>query len=514
MNIKKRIGKLFVIGYMGDCPDDDFLDFVEEWGIGGIIIFARNLKEPEKLFGYIEKIQKAAGHRLFTSIDQEGGLVLRILDGGSLFPSAMALASTGSAELTKKTFAAIGNEMRSFGLNWNLAPVLDINHPDNPGIGARAFGETPESVSRYGAAAIEGLNSSGVLACAKHFPGKGHAKVDSHLTLPIIPYSAEHIDNFELVPFKAAINKGVGAIMTSHVFFPAFEKSENLPATLSRSVLHDLLREKLKFDGLIITDDLEMGAITEAFGVCEATQMAFDAGADQLLICHSLDKQREAAENLLKHVQSSKQAEARLTESLKRIDKAREKIVQFEEKKNVNWVLEHEKLISEVYQKSIKFLRLENDFLPIDKTKKMIFVCPEISSLVQVEEEHQIGSFSQEITNSYPSAKILQYHPKGDLLEIIGDIDVNEYNKQNSEILFFTYNAHILDNQVTIANKLLQLFPQMLLIALRNPYDLACFPKARNLCATFGFRSPAIKALFKVLNGEEKALLSPWPVDL
>ena len=286
---KKQIGKLFILGYQGEEPSDEFLSFVEEWGIGGVIVFARNLSDPLLLPDRLKRIEEAAGNKIFTAIDQEGGLVLRILSHGSLFPSAMALAATNSEELTEQTYRAIGKEMSSLGLNWNLAPVLDINHPENPGIGARSFSDTPEMVARFGSAAIRGLQSAGVLACAKHFPGKGHAKKDSHLTLPTIPYSAERLKAFELYPFKKAIENNVAAIMTSHVFFPAFEKEENLPITLSKSVLTDLLRKELGFKGLLITDDLEMGAITESFGIAQAAQRSFMAGADQLLICHTLE---------------------------------------------------------------------------------------------------------------------------------------------------------------------------------------------------------------------------------
>ena len=211
---KKDIGKLFVIGYQGEEPSDEFLSFVEEWGIGGVIVFARNLSDPLKLPKVLKKIEEASQNKVFTAIDQEGGLVLRILSHGSLFPSAMALASSESVELTQKTYEAIGEEMLSLGLNWNLAPVLDINHPSNPGIGARSFGDTPELVAKFGIAAIKGLQSAGVMACAKHFPGKGEAKKDSHLTLPTIPYDQERLRSVELFPFIKAIKNDVASIMT------------------------------------------------------------------------------------------------------------------------------------------------------------------------------------------------------------------------------------------------------------------------------------------------------------
>ncbi|HNW13029.1 MAG TPA: beta-N-acetylhexosaminidase, partial [Candidatus Rifleibacterium sp.] len=363
---KKQIGQLFIVGYQGEEPSDEFLSFVEEWGIGGVIVFARNLTDPEKLPGHIKKISEAAGQKIFASIDQEGGLVMRILSRGSLFPSAMALAATGSTELTEASHYAMGKEMLSLGLNWNLAPVLDINHPDNPGIGARSFGDRPEQVARYGSAAIRGLQKAGVLACAKHFPGKGHAQVDSHLTLPVIPYSAEHLQSFELLPFKKAIEADVAAIMTAHVFFPAFESAKDLPATLSKSVLTGLLREQLKFKGILVTDDLEMGAITESFGIAQAASMSFHAGADLLLICHRLDQQRLTAETLLKQAQENRETARRIDESLARIADARKRLPETASTGVIgDWQRQHVPLIKELHEKSVKFLRCSSEMLPL-----------------------------------------------------------------------------------------------------------------------------------------------------
>ncbi|HNV70693.1 MAG TPA: glycoside hydrolase family 3 N-terminal domain-containing protein, partial [Candidatus Ozemobacteraceae bacterium] len=312
MNLKKRIGQLMVVGFQGLEPSDDFLKFVEEWGIGGFIFFARNIDRAERIPQVVRRLEDAAGGPIFTSIDQEGGLVMRILTSGSPFPGAMALSATDDVDLTRKIHTAIGREMRALNLNWNLAPVLDINHRDNPGIGARSFGEDPERVSRFGCAAVEGLQAGGVLACAKHFPGKGHARVDSHLTLPTIPYDTARLESFELQPFRAAIRSGVASIMTSHVFFPAYESTPNLPATLSKAVLTDLLRGKLGFTGLLVTDDLEMGAITEAYGVAEAGFRSFMAGADLLLICHDLDRERSCAEKILDECRHNPDVEKRI----------------------------------------------------------------------------------------------------------------------------------------------------------------------------------------------------------
>ncbi len=513
---KKQIGQLFIVGYMGEEPSDEFLAFVDEWGIGGVIVFARNLTDPDKLPGHLNKIAAAAGQKVFTAIDQEGGLVLRILSKGSLFPSAMALAATGSTSRTEAVYHAVGKEMLSLGLNWNLAPVLDINHPDNPGIGARSFGDQPEQVASHGCAAIRGLQSAGVLACAKHFPGKGHAHVDSHLTLPVIPHPAERLHSFELFPFKKAIEAEVAAIMTAHVFFPAFESAKDLPATLSKSVLTGLLRQNLGFNGILVTDDLEMGAITEKYGIAQAASMSFHAGADLLLICHRLDQQRLAAEMLLEQLKTDRETGRRLDESLARIAAARQTLAANKPPQPLNILKnEHAELIDDVHNESIKFLRFSNDMVPLHgQGENTLFVLPQISSLVQVEEEHRQGSLKDQIMHEFPHATTVVYEPKcsaeeltGSVLKALPTIDAG------TRIVFCTYNAHIFKDQLATVNVLRAKTAKIAVIALRNPYDLAGCSQISTCAATFGFRSPAIKAILKTLKGQHPPICDHWPVS-
>ena len=512
--LKRQVGQLFVIGYQGQEPSDDFLRFVEEWGIGGVIVFARNLENPEQLPTQLHKIQEAAGRKIFTSIDQEGGLVLRILKNGSLFPSAMGLAATQDIKLIEKIYEAVAQEMQSFGLNWNLAPVLDINHPDNPGIGARSFGDTPGNVAKYGCAAIRGLQKGGVLACAKHFPGKGHAKVDSHLTLPTIPYDRKRLDEIELFPFKKAIENNVAAIMTAHVFFPAIVLDKNLPATLSPEVLTTLLRKDLGFEGLLITDDLEMGAITESFGIADAANRSFLAGADLLLICHQLQQQQLAAETVLQTITESPDAYDRLQESIQRIEKAREALNPIRTDIDRKALTEqHRETIETAYNSSIRFFTLDEQSLPIKSSQDICFICPEIAALVQVEESHEKESLKPVISKFYPKAKTINYSPKANVNEILRLFNKKDIS-QNSEIIFFTYNGHLFKDQLKAVKEILAQFPNLFMVALRNPFEVNMVDKLKNSAATFGFRTPAIEAVLKTLTGELSAQKSPWPIKI
>ncbi|MBF0499897.1 MAG: beta-N-acetylhexosaminidase [Candidatus Riflebacteria bacterium] len=514
-NLKHDIGQLLVIGYHGLEPSSDFLKFIEEWKVGGVIFFARNIDDPTRIPGIVNRLESAAGGPLFTAVDQEGGLVLRILSGGSLFPGAMAQAAAGDNDLIRRVHKAMAAEMRALRLNWNLAPVLDINHRDNPGIGARSFGDSPEIVAERGRAAIEGLRSGGVLACAKHFPGKGHARVDSHLKLPTIPFAREHLFSHELVPFKAAISADVDAIMTAHVFFPAIEPQSDLPGTLSRAVLTDLLRTELGFSGLLITDDLEMGAITETFGVPDAARRAFLAGADLLLVCHNLELQREAAETIASEIGNSPTARDRLTESLARIKSARNRLVACPSSLSIRELFErHKPLIEEAHARAILFTPGSDGGrrFSFDSETSFQALCPEISTLVPVE-ENQIGEGLAALVKSrFPRASAFTYAPKDAADRILATLPAG--GDPEEPLLIMSYNAHLLAGQREAFEKLTRIRPQTVLAAIRNPYDLTAIPGASVGVACFGFRTPSIMALFDALEGRIPARTGPWPVRI
>lgn len=512
--LRKKIGQLLMVGYQGLTPSDEFLRFVEDWQIGGVIVFARNIEDPEKLPQALKKIQEAAGKNIFTAIDQEGGLVMRILDKGSLFHSNMGLAATGNCKLVKQSYQAIGDEMRALGLNWNLAPVLDINHPDNPGIGARSFGDTPQVVAKYGSAAIEGLKNSGVMACAKHFPGKGRARVDSHLTLPVIDIDRKELLQTELSPFQAAIDLGIDAIMTAHVFFPAFEEQKDLPATLSKSVLTDLLRQQMKFEGLIVTDDLEMGAITEAYGIADAAGRSFAAGADILLICHRLEQQQAAARTIMKLVEQNSFYQKRLDESVARIEQKKKMLPQRPDQQLLALQNKHKALIDDTHIQSIKVLRFDEEMLKLQKNEELLILFPEITSLVQVEENQKSDKFEQIILSQFPAAKILKFNPQRNQHAVKEQIKNNNLNLKNHKLVFFSYNAHLFTEQKKLARELATQSSKAAIIALRNPYDLMNTPEFSTAIATFSFRSPAIKAAMSLLKGNIKPANKSWPVNI
>lgn len=322
----QEISQMLLFGWQTDAQATALTD---EFAAGGVILMGRNIGTPDETKAQIAQMQARARELtlppLFVAVDQEGGRVQRL--GPPLYPArptAREIGLSNGAESRARTEAAsLGRELKSLGFNWDFAPVLDVdNNPDNPVIGDRAYSPDPERVAALGAQAVRGLQEDArMLACGKHFPGHGDTDTDSHLALPRIPHDRARLERVEMVPFRAALAAGLGAVMTSHILFPALDPT--LPATLSPAILTGLLREQMGFDGLVITDDLEMLGIADHWGAGEAAVLAVEAGADLLLCCHTYDTQREIVAALSEAAASGRLSPARLEASLVRIARAK-----------------------------------------------------------------------------------------------------------------------------------------------------------------------------------------------
>ena len=284
-----KIGQLFMIGMPGPQLDGGTEALIRDCNLGGIILFSRNIEDPIQLTRLCLDLQDVAmehqGLPLILAVDQEGGRVARLREPFAQFPGNAAIGQNKEPEAKAEEFGRVtAEEMKMVGLNMNLAPVVDVQRGEpEKHLAGRTFGEDPAMVALLGRTVVRSLQENGIMAVAKHFPGLGRTRLDPHVHLPKIELDMEEIEEVNLPPFQAAINEGVSGIMTSHAIYPALDTER--PATLSPVVLTQLLRERMGFDGLIITDDLEMGAITEHWGVAEGAAAAFKAGADVLLIC-------------------------------------------------------------------------------------------------------------------------------------------------------------------------------------------------------------------------------------
>lgn len=316
-DIETQAARLFTVGFYGKTVTDDLSGLVAR-GVGGVIFFARNVGTPAEVADATTSIKRLAGRPLFIALDQEGGQVSRLRQGFTEVPPMRAVGATGSATVAREVGALIGREVRAVGFDMNYAPVLDVDtNPQNPIIAARSFGRTPEIVAELGIALAAGLESVGVAACGKHFPGHGDTSQDSHLELPRLPHSLERLEQVELKPFFAAVKAGIPSMMTAHVIFEPLDSV--YPATMSRAVLHGLLREKMGYDGLIVTDDIEMRAIADNYGVEDTVVRGLNAGVDHFLCCHTAEVAHRAIEAVIHAVENGKVSRETLANANRRI---------------------------------------------------------------------------------------------------------------------------------------------------------------------------------------------------
>lgn len=321
------IGQLFMVDFTGLEPSPDVDRLIRD-GVGGIVLFDKNIAEPVQIGALTNALQRIAADAgqppLLISMDQEGGPVVRLRAGATHFPSAMAFGAAGSEALVASAAGITARELRAVGVPMNFAPVLDVNtNPRNPVIGVRSYGEDPDRVGRLGAAAIRAMQVSGVAATVKHFPGHGDTAVDSHVRLPTVKHDFRRLDRVELAPYRAAIAAGCAAVMTAHIIFRALDPDR--PATVSPAVL-GFLRERLGFGGVIVTDSMAMDAIRGYARPGEAAVQAVLAGADIVLACGALDAQREALAAVREAVASGRIPPTRIADAVARVDALKRRV--------------------------------------------------------------------------------------------------------------------------------------------------------------------------------------------
>jgi len=329
--LDSKIGQLFMAGIPGKSLDSRTEALIRDCYLGGVILFSRNIEGPEQLAQLCQDLQDAAqkhqGVPLFMAADQEGGRVARLREPFTLFPGNEAIGKDDNPlERANEFGLTTAKEMKLVGLNMDMAPVMDVQRGElEKHLMGRTFGEDPEKVGELGGAIIESLQENGIMAVAKHFPGLGRAPLDPHVELPRIDVDMKEIEAVNLPPFGSAIKRKVSSIMTSHAIYSALDPDR--PATFSPAVLANLLREKMSFEGLIITDDLEMGAISKKWGVAEGASASFEAGADILLICKEQNYVEESIKLIRGKLLKGEILLSRLHESNERIQKAKDEFL-------------------------------------------------------------------------------------------------------------------------------------------------------------------------------------------
>ncbi|KAG2152804.1 glycoside hydrolase superfamily [Suillus clintonianus] len=396
---KREIGQHFVFGFHGHEISEDAKELIEKYHVGNIILMKRNVQSVKQVHALVQSLQQCArdaghAHPLMIGIDQENGLVSAFsstakYQAGTQFPGAMAIAATGDPKYAKECSEASAREMKAVGINWSYSPVGDVNSdPQNPVIGVRSFGDDPTKVARYAKAVGDGLTQGGVAPSAKHFPGHGDTNIDSHLGLPVIKKSRIELDQTELKPFKELIDAGIASIMTGHMVIQALTGDSETPASLSRAVTTTLLREELHFEGVVVTDCLEMNAVKERQGgVPRGAVEALAAGADVVMVCHTMALHRGAMEATYEAVQKAELNMDELRKSGERIIALKREFAgtwddvlgkPFDEKAMNALQATNKKLSKEAYAKSTALI---SGSLPVFSSGKIVVMTPVVESL-------------------------------------------------------------------------------------------------------------------------------------
>jgi beta-N-acetylhexosaminidase len=301
-DLARAAARLVTVGFAGRELDGETSRLLE-LGVGGVVLFARNVEAPAQVLALTRELKRRAPEPLLVAVDQEGGSVARLRTGFTRLPAFRALGDTRDPLLARELGRLVGTELAAVGIDWNFAPVLDVDtNPENPVIGARSLGRDPALVAELGSAFASGLGDAGVAACGKHFPGHGDTRQDSHLELPRLPHALERLENVELVPFARAVSAGIPSLMTAHIVFEALDCDR--PASMSTAVVRGLLRERMGYGGVVVTDDLEMKAVADHFAIEEVAVSALRAGVDVLLVCHTAELARRAVDAIVHAVKS------------------------------------------------------------------------------------------------------------------------------------------------------------------------------------------------------------------
>ena len=517
MTINEKIGQMLMPDFRNWNGQNvtkmlpEIEQLIQEYHLGGVILFRENVVTTEQTARLVAEYQEATEkHGLLMTIDQEGGIVTR-LQSGTDMPGNMALGATRSPEIAHDVGQVIGQELNALGINMNLAPVLDVNNnSDNPVIGVRSIGESPELVAEIGIAYTKGLQSTGVAATAKHFPGHGDTAVDSHLGLPEVPHDKERLMEVELYPFQKAMEANIDAIMTAHVTFPKIDDTKviskkdgteiSLPATLSYKVLTELMREEMGYEGVIITDALNMLAIADHFGSVDAVIRSVKAGTDIILMPVGLEA---VVNGLLEAVESGELSEERIEESVKRILKLKIErgIVKAENPQPIEDVVANaEAVVGSVAHKQVEAEAANRSITLVKNDHALPLNVASNEKIVVVGNTY--------IEDLYTSIKT--HHENTVLIKASGPLTNTQLQQlQDASAVIVGTNTSTVSArdpnsaQMRLVNQLIeQADAPVIGVGIRNPYDIMAFPNIDAYLAQYGFRDASFKATAATLFGE------------
>jgi beta-N-acetylhexosaminidase len=511
LTLEQRVAQMFMVSLYGADLTDVGRDFLEEWQPGAVALFGSNAGTSEAVTdltnAYQQTITDAGGLPLLIAVDQEGGLISHLTDGFTEFPAPLVITATGDTELAYAVGQAMAQELSAVGVNMNLAPVADLEtNPSNPIIQRRAFGSDPNLTAPIVASVVRGLQENGVLATVKHFPGHGDTSSDSHTSLPVVDLSRERLDTVELVPFREAISEGVEVVMVAHIWFPALEPQENLPATLSHYVVTGLLREELGFDGLIMTDALAMDSIDTNYSIEDASVLAVQAGVDLLAFGTNagLRTQAQSIQAVVDAARAGIIPEEQINASVQRIldVKARYGILNWQpldaESAPERVHLEaHSQLVEDLFQAGVTVVYDDQDTIPFSDDRTIAMIYPATRAQIM----RECGAYDANIhwvgVSDFPQDDEIAWSRSA--------------AREADTAVVFTQNAADNPDQQRLVNAMPP--EKTIVVALWSPYDWTTFPTISGYVATYSPLRPAVPAVCAVLFGEAPAL-GQLPISL
>ncbi|KAI9250017.1 glycoside hydrolase superfamily [Sporodiniella umbellata] len=508
---KTKLGQLLMCGFDGFEPTEGILDLIRHQHLGSVILFSRNIDSPEQVQRMIHTLQTTAyeaGHErpLWIAVDQENGVVRRLGKSATYFPGSMALGAIGCSQEAEEVAKSTAKELLTLGIQWNLAPVLDVNsNPLNPVIGVRSFGEDPDQVAQLGKAQVTGYQSQGVAACVKHFPGHGDTATDSHLGVPVVDKAID----IELKPFRqtlACAESYPASVMVAHIALPQLIASGRV-ASLSSEIVQDLLREQLHYKGVIITDCLEMDAVRKTVGSAPGAVLALEAGNDMVMLCHTLEYQQEAI-RLIEQMDVGK-----LQASLERVAAMKDRYLNWKDTltvQSLNGFGSHSEQSQRLYEKVPTLVRDVQRLIPLrpEPTDRVLFLASHVPLTLAIDSEPEpFNSFYHSLRRRLPQTDYVVFDAES-YASLVPKIKAADY------VIVGTANANLYAFQSELVHLAHQHARRLVVAAVINPYDLTVFPEISTYLVAYEYTPPAHEALVRLMLGEIAYRANRLPITL
>ncbi len=494
LSLAQKVGRMMMVGFHGLRPPPHIWDWLASGRIGGVYFFERNVQSPAQVKRMVAECREAAPFPILAGIDQEGGIVARLRAGFSESPGNMALGAAQDPQLAEEVAAMLGRELAALGINWNFAPVADIAHQrDNPSVSARSVGRDSQLVGELVTAQIRGYQRSGVAATVKHFPGLGNTIIDTHVGLARVRGSLDYLYAEDLLPFRRAIAADVACVMLTHVIYDQLDA--DCPATMSRRIVSDLLRGELGFTGAVSTDCMEMKAITDQIGAGESAVRCVLAGVDLPLFSHTRARQEAAYEAVLAAAQSGRITEARIDESLARIE-AMKRRYRLDDAPALDVVdcQAHRTLAKRAARAGIVLLKAGTALSSLRESRvaALEFAAGRVSDAVEAGSQRV---FSDYLARRLPNAACHIRDPHDN-----SPLDASLF--ESDTIILLTRNAHLQPAQLQRARAIIGRSQRVILVCARDPYDAGELPNADTIICANGDSRPSLLAAVDAICGD------------